>query len=140
MVGVQRLYLLSRGTWRLPWGGSFHRCESDSSVPLEVFATREKAEARRRELEAVAHHELSPFLFGDLNQLSRIDEEEFSLEVDKLGLPPPQGFEWEGRAFCDWSGWWDILAGDMTDDQRAGVWDLLDKLNFYTITVIELEE
>jgi hypothetical protein len=48
-------------------------------------------------------------------------------------LTPPEG------AASDWAAWWEANAPAMSDDQRARVWQALDKVRFYEVVETELE-
>jgi len=55
-----------------------------------------------------------------------------------MGLEPP--VEAESGKVRDWPSWWDQHAPRMTDQQRAKVWQALDRLRFYEIVETELED
>jgi hypothetical protein len=48
-----------------------------------------------------------------------------------VGKAPPVAF---------WLAWWDERVDAMTDAQREGLWGLLDRLRFHSVTEVNLED
>jgi hypothetical protein len=122
---------------------------TEGRVPLALYATRERAEARRRECEETARELVSPFAFppphNSLFYLTSVPYEGLREGVERLGLKPPGGRrgtragpgEFAPEA---WLGWWDERVDAMTDAQREGLWALLDRLHFRAVTEVRLED
>jgi hypothetical protein len=140
------VYVVSRLGWRVSiYGdrGYFSRHEDDRGVPVAAFASRDSANALCRVLEEEARREVTPFQFEDaLECMTSLDQETLCARLADLGLPPPSARQFpldgEGK-YVNWDAWWDHVAGGATDEQRAGVWALLDRIAFYEVVEAELE-
>jgi hypothetical protein len=138
---VQR-YAVDRGEGReelAPWP-VHNRGWPDPSemVPLRLFDRREQAEEHCRVLKRAAQAFLNPFaLLGPylrLDLLTSLRDEVLRDQILLLGLMPPVE-EWP-----DWAAWWRQTASLMTEEQRDGLWALLDKARLYEVTAVELED
>jgi hypothetical protein len=138
------VYIVQRLSWALGGdesGPSCYRDDGDQGTPLCCFRSRKQAEAYCRELEQQARRELSPFQFGEeLELLTSLKKPALDRGLRQLGLKPPTAkafrAEWGG---IDWRAWWDAVAADLTDAQREGIFDLLDRLRFYEVTQAEFD-
>jgi hypothetical protein len=108
---------------------------------VQSFRTRQQAEACRRELETKARQEVSPFRFAhELELVSSIGEMQFLARLEQLRISPPARQTTPYGDYYQWSQWWEGTVDDLTDEQTAAVWALLDRLKFYRVSAVELEE
>jgi hypothetical protein len=111
--------------------------------PVAAYADRAAAVARAEELECQARETVNPFLFlgtsseYELRSLTSLSSEEFDARLKKLfpAVRLPRMMQSEYR---DWFGWWAKLADRLTEEQRAAVWELLDRLKFYGMLTAEM--
>jgi hypothetical protein len=114
--------------------------------PVRAFRTREGAEAHRRALEADREgmEQLNPFEFGQsLAAVTSLTSRELARRLTALGLEPPDiepdeddgGEEWLG-----WFEWWQDAGEQLTAEQNAQVWNLLDRIRFYEVLEVELHD
>src|SRR5262249_15267779 len=118
----------------------FDREKHDGGVPVRAFVDRAKAEALRDELEREARRQTSPFhfLLADLEGLG--GAEAFCSALLELGAPaPPPEVLGDELPSEKWAAWWDGVSGDLTDEQREGVWALFKGHHFYEVEPAELD-
>jgi len=108
-------------------------------VPEVLLFDRETANCVRRERDLAARGLLNPFWLGIPDELSSLSESEFRERTRELGLIPPIPYGTSFGDVTDWWLWWDAKSADWTTEQRAAVWDLLDKVRLYEVVEIELE-
>jgi hypothetical protein len=102
--------------------------------PLLAFTTREAAQADAQRREAWERTGRNPFAFGEtLAERTTMPEGVFRDFLTDLGLTPPP----PRREEADWAGWWERNAPTMTQHQRQAVWDVLDRVRFYTVAALE---
>lgn len=128
------------------WSFSEFRPEEQKRVlgrPLVVCADKDAAGARAEELEREARQTLNPFLFVGPNEytlrsVTSLTAKQFTARLKKLfpESPPPGKNEDEEY---DWYGWWAGLADRLSEEQRAAVWELLDRLKFYGVMEAKME-
>jgi hypothetical protein len=93
-------------------------------IPVRAFARREDAQAYCEALRLRAMRELCPF---DVVAYDAPDEDEVIKGVERLGLPllrrsgRQQGAP---RLSLDLEGWWPHVVTQLTDEQRAALWEL----------------
>jgi hypothetical protein len=141
------VFVVQRLSWTVMQdesGPVFYRNEGDQGTPLCCFRDRERAEAYCRELQRQARRELSPFRFIQelefLEDLTSLSEKALCQGLRKLGLKPPtvRTFPTKWKTI-NWWAWWDAVAGDLSDAQREGIYELLDRLHFYEVVEAELD-
>lgn len=139
----KKLYLVQRLGWNVWEDGGRPACsrdENDCGVPVRAFNGRQQAEAFCREQERQARRELSPFQFR--HDFAEEEKERLIAGLIELGLQPPTPQEFPSLAYkglIEWRAWWDAVAPGLTDQQREGVWDLLEDIHFYEVAAINWE-
>jgi hypothetical protein len=134
------LYLVQAIGWELDEAASvqvphYRSPDQDNGAPQQAFHDRDQAEAYCAELEREKRAETNPFQYGaSLEQLTPLDAERFHDWVLDAGLEPPAVDESELRS---WQVWWAEQEPDMTELQRAKMWEALSWLRFYS--VVELK-
>jgi hypothetical protein len=130
--------------------GKYHDSDDESlafegsrPVPVKSFLSREKAEAHRDELERKERGDQNPFMWGGLGEsladYTTLKAETFLDRVRALGVKPPR-YDKRGRGkMFEVGGWWEDVSERMTDEQRHAVWDLLDKVRFFTVVPMQVE-
>jgi hypothetical protein len=103
--------------------------DTGSRVLLKAFADWGAAEAYRRELIAQGQQTLSPF---HLLPTDLPDELRTMLRELELPLPCPQDESNES-----WRAWWESSPDELTDEQRAAVWNVLGP-RLYEIVAVEV--
>jgi hypothetical protein len=111
--------------------------DTGSRVPLKLFPARAEAEAYRDELARRDCHTMNPFhLYAGVEPGP--DEETLCGRLRELGLAHiPPASVWY---LSEWRTWWDAQQDNLTDDQRAAVWNLFSVRPLYEVTEIELED
>ncbi len=152
-------YLVQRTAWdHMDWEPAWVRVTGSMSlqgavfdddrglrtVPVATLPFRAAAEAEARRLESEARGDYSPFWFGfDYDDVTGLPSAELAGRVAALGVsPPPDPPDDEdyGTKTAVWSAWWDEQSPTWTPGQRDAVWELFDKLHFYEVIEIELED
>jgi len=126
-------YVVHKRFWN--YNDEFYYVEG--RMPTKSFLTREKAEAYRKQIEPAARRFDNPFECEGLGEAdwTSLSKAELDAGLRKLGFTPPRD--------DDYFGWWLSEVGDTcTAEQRHGVYDLLDRVQFYEVvkTEVELEE
>jgi hypothetical protein len=131
-----KAYVVHRRNW---WYNDEFNEAFDAGSPVQTFLSRDKAEAYRREKECTARKRgelTNPFWFQglDWDDWSSLSQAAFDRRVSELGVEPLGR-----RPPYDW---WDKIEGDLTDEQRNVIWDLLDRVQLFEVveTTVELEE
>lgn len=107
-------------------------------VPEAVFADRAAAEIECARREREGRELLNPFWLGGLEAATSLSEVAFRSRVSALGVPsPPLAPNTYEHAHL--VVWWDTESPDWTADQRAAVWELLDKVRLFEVIETELE-
>jgi len=139
----KKLYLVQRLGWNV-WedGGrpACYRDEADCGAPVRAFNGRKQAEEFCREQERQARRELSPFQFR--HDFAEEEERKLIAGLTELGLQPPTAQEFPSSAYeglIEWRAWWGAVAPGLTDEQREGVWGLLEDIHFYEVVAIDWE-
>jgi hypothetical protein len=140
-------YLLFRPAYDMGGGVclNYNDDPTEGDVPLAMFGTREAAEAERARRVAEARQVVGPFAFApphfSLHRLTERSEEGLCRAVRACGLQYPtakaRSHEWGWPAL--WSDWWDQTVDQMSDGQRERVWNLLESLRFFDVTVEPVE-
>jgi hypothetical protein len=140
-------YLLSRPAYDTGGGGcrNFNGDPTEGVVPLALFGTRQAAEAERARRVAEARQAVGPFAFApphfSLDYLTARTEEDLCRAVRASGLQFPsakaRSHAWGWPLL--WSDWWDQGVDRMSDEQREGVWSLLESLRFFDVTEVSMQ-
>ncbi len=150
-VDGRTAYLLQRRA--LEPGGfctNYNGDPTEGVVPLALYATRGAAEADAGWREAEARRVASPFDFpGYHHNIWYVTSREFPAfreGAERLGLYPRGkkrgrwgGGEWDRYMPHCWADLWDECVDELTDEQRDGVWGLLDRLHFYEVVEVTLD-
>ena len=110
-------------------------------VPEAVFLNRAEAEQDRKRRELAPREFFNPFSFDwrNLTALTSTRLAVFRQKLAELGLtlPPPRPSYSEDNV--EYREWWDRESANWTPEQRAGVWDVFDKVRLFEVVEIELE-
>lgn len=135
-VECVKAYVVHQKQW---WYNDEYHQTLEPGTPVKTFLVREKAEVYRREKECSARKKgevTNPFSLQGLDwgDWASLPQGEFDQRMQQLGVTPL------GRN--DPWGWWDDVVGDLTDEQRNAIWDLLDQISLFEVveTEVELEE
>ena len=144
---ARSLFLVVRRGWRDRYEGGYDWFRNDegrpdkSGRPLAAYSDRAAAEARAAELEAEARATLNPFAFLEtywLQDYSSLALNHFEQKLRKLlpGIRLPRKDKHGERP---WLGWWARVVDRLSDEQRAAVWGLLDRVQFYKVVPSKLD-
>lgn len=103
-----------RGVWA-------DRPPASARVPIALFAARADANAHRDRLAVELRTILNPFVFSHASRRAATDDSREALDASRPPLPVPTG-----DSTVEWVEWFDLCQDEMTDDQRAVVWDVCD--------------
>lgn len=127
-------YLVARYEWQVTEDGSW-RVDDDPVEPVAFFASRAAAEDAARRLEREARAALTPFrMCRSLDLLTGRDAPALSAALRAIGLPPL------GDDHSTWPTWWEEHVVPLSDDARHLVWDVFNRLKFYCIDEVEVED
>ena len=120
-------YVLNRLNWRWSDAGLVRL---PGEVRVASFDDPQSAEAERRTREAAARERVNPFASG----LAPFEQTSMPPGVfrDWLldgGIDPPAEFDDPGA----WGRWWEAESPGWTADQRAKVWEALDRVRFFRV-------
>jgi hypothetical protein len=111
--------------------------------PLAVFTNKKDADARKEQLEREEREALSPFTFVGraeyhLRGVTSLSLEQFLAKLKEIAPKArlPKTSKYDER---DWNGWWEKYADTLSEEQRQGVWELLDRLELYRVMPTEVE-
>lgn len=121
----RRAVLAERSRWGWWW-----RSPPDARVPVSLFATRSEALATRDRLAAEVRQLVNPFVFIDPGLGAATADGREALALASPPLPVPTG---DGAA--EWTEWFDLCQDEMTDEQRAAVWELCGQPLFEVLRV-----
>jgi len=102
-------------------------------VAERVFTDRAAAEAHRLELERSVRTWANPLASGKPETLSSGGLPKFMQAIRAMGLPSRVAGE-------SWGEWWDHVYPEMRPEQRDAVWNLLDKLHYFVVVEVPLED
>jgi hypothetical protein len=106
------------------------RPSRDARVPVALFANRDSANALRDQMNAESRGTLNPFVFLAEDPNSVFHRKD--LEALRLPLPLPEHIPYRQS---EWIEWWDLCQDEVTDEQRAAVWQQCDRPLFEVIRV-----
>lgn len=142
-MSSRKAYLVERAAFsaadfdRAPFLESGYEDEP-SFTPVRAFADYEAADAHAAELTAEARAALPAALFAGYEMPG--GSEGLVALAERFGLPPPEfsarGLE-DGDEFREW---WAAYANDLTPEQRAAAWDLVDDVELYRVREITVED
>jgi hypothetical protein len=108
--------------------------------PVRAFRDRDRAESYRREQEVKARrasHCSNPFHYTwsyELPEISSLTEEEVLARVRQADWLVPDGPPY------DWSSWYDLMQANLPESELCRLYDLFDRVRFYEIVEMDLEE
>lgn len=121
-------FVVRRLNWR-PAGDAFVRLPGETR--LASFDTFDAAESDRIRREHEVRGRVNPFWCGTtFRALTTFPEPVFADWVADVGLTPP---ERPAVGFTDWAGWWAAGHATWTEEQRARVWDGLNRVRFFEV-------
>ncbi len=116
-----------------PEMGTFRRRNTGQGRPVKLFADKEAAFQFRRWREAEAREFRNPFLHGEkLEDLTTMPGGIFHDWLVEADLQPPLVSPFDPTV---WFQWW--RDEKMTEEQRAKVWQALDKVRFFDVIQLE---
>ena len=130
-----KAYVVRRKNWE--YNDEFFDCYGDGT-PVQTFLRREAAEEYRRKCEATSDHDgLNPFELGgnDLSDQTSLTPTELAERLAAAGLKPPRRPEGYG----EFSDWWSVHEKSFTPEQRAAVWEALDRVSFFEVAEVEID-
>ena len=152
---AQRVYVVRRHPeWELRpfWNGVWEYRAPRNGGVVRAFRSKERAEAFKARLEQrrrqrmpgprVNTFYLSRAWEMDYGRLTSFPESVLDDWLRDLGLTPPAPpphMAGRPRSSSDWAFWWGRTAPAMTEEQRAGMWKALDRVEFYEVVTLELE-
>ncbi len=128
-------HLVQRRSVLAPQVGWYHRRPADACVPLELFGIRAAAVEALGRFTADARRFANPFVFVEPSEGVATDSGRAELARLRFPLPVPAN-ELRG----EWIEWYDLCQDELSDDQRAAVWNLCDRPLFEVIRVEVSEE
>lgn len=131
------IYLVQKRWWWSWEDGNttvYQRVGEEGGSPVRAFTDRDRAEEFCRAQEQAMRADANPFLYGDkLEDLSSLEAAPFHDWLLDAGLTP-----WSKTSnFKNYRAWWFQVRREMTDLQRARVWEALDKVRFFEIVELE---
>jgi hypothetical protein len=123
------VHVLRRRNWRF---AGDHLVLLPGHVRLRSFADAGEAAKACREMNQKVRARVNPFRCGGptLRNQTGLDADRLHDWAIDQGLTPPEA--------GDWAAWWDEQSPKMTELQRDGMWQALDRLRFYE--VVELPQ
>lgn len=116
-------------------------------VPVALFATEHGAKIEVYRLTQILCARDNPFRFtSEWDELTDLSLEQTATRLVRKGLPPPppqhpeDTGKWLWRTVETWREWWDRESLNWTEEQRAAAWAVFDKLRFYDVIEIEMED
>lgn len=108
------------------------------SEPDRVFLSREAAQAHADRLNREVRELLNPFAGErEAGWLTTGGDRAFAAALKRLGVPSPKPPK---SQFYDWEGWWSRVCHELTAEQRDGIWDALDKYEWFAVRETTLED
>lgn len=121
-------FVLARLNWRRTPAG-FARLPGETR--LASFPTRAAADTEMWKRELAAREVVNPFAVGPAPfEQTSMPAPIFRDWLLDAGIDPPKKFDDPAA----WAGWWDRSAKKWSADQRAKVWEALDKVRFHAVT------
>jgi hypothetical protein len=152
-AAAQQVYVVRRHPgWELRphWYGVWDYRAPKRGGVVRAFRSKERAEAFKARLEQRRRQRMpkprvNPFYLSrywemDYGRLTRFPESVLDDWLRDLGLSPPVSpphMAGQPRSSWVWARWWEQTP--MTQEQRAGVWKALDRVEFYEVVTLELE-
>jgi hypothetical protein len=130
---------------QLHWEYNDNWYDIRTDEPIKAFRDRDSAELHRLELEEKVRdggYPSNPCEYaGGLAQASSLTEEQVVARLQEWGVPPPPRTT-DGRAQADFydDAWWLGLRERLSRRQFFDVWDLFDKVRFYEVVEINLDQ
>jgi hypothetical protein len=113
------------------------RAKAAGGTPVKLFVDREKAEAFREKQEEARRQKVNPFDYcSTLDDCTSFHPNVLRDWLLDAGLTPPTPTS--KNDLKTWKVWWNRSNKTMTEQQRAKVWEALDRFCFFE--VIELTQ
>jgi hypothetical protein len=132
----QRVYVVQQINWE--YNDEYY--SPGLPEPVRAFRDRGRAEAYRQEQEVKARRSAlcdNPFTYTwsyELPDISSLTEEEVLARVRQANWPVPDGPPYA------WSDWYDTMQAMLPESERCRLYDLFDRVRFYEIVEMDLEE
>jgi hypothetical protein len=122
-------FVVKRLNWAEQYDG--RRVRQPGGLAMASFATLDEAEAERARREAEAREHINPFACGEAVQYwTHLDEPRLRDWLMDHGVEPPAPGKKGGT---NWAAWWKKNQKKLSADQRAAVWEALDKVRFFAV-------
>jgi hypothetical protein len=122
-------YVVSRYRWWWwKWKAQYRRMPG--AVAVASFATFAEADAERARREAESRAKVNPFTCGGaVHHWTHLDEPRLRDWLMDHGIDPPAA----KNGTTDWAEWWKKNNKKLGAEKCAAVWEVLDKVRFYTV-------
>ena len=121
--------------------GFYAGCNAtESSRPLMAFHSQEKAIGHAQRLEREARLVLPPFLIGQPDRWCGDGVTALVERLTRLGLrdlPSAEVVAWEAAGA--WRRWWDAHGGELTPEQVAAIWKVMDAVELYRVVAVPVK-
>lgn len=140
-VPSRKAYVVQRLTWQ--YNDNWHDLENDE--PIKAFRDPELAELHRQELEEPERENWRNPLraAGPMENATSLSEEQLTARLVELGIEPPPLETVDGSTYRDYFGndeWWNRLWYTWRRQFVHQVWDLFDRVRFYEVVEIDLDQ
>jgi hypothetical protein len=132
----QKVYVVQQINWE--YNDEYH--DPGLPEPVRAFRDRGRAEAYRQEQEVKArraNHCTNPFHYTwtyELPEISSLTEEEVLARVRQADWPLPDGPPYA------WGAWYDTMQALLPESELYRLNDLFDRVRFYVVVEMDLEE
>ncbi len=122
-------FVVKRLNWAEQYGGKLLRRPGE--VAVVSFATRDEADAECATREADCRKRVNPFVCGSaVHCWTHLDEPRLRDWLMDHGINPPKARK---AGTANWAAWWKKNQKVLDDEKRAAVWEVLDKVRFFTV-------
>jgi hypothetical protein len=115
------------------------RGQEEEGEPLAAFKTANEAEEFKEECVKAYQATRSPFEFA-LKVSTSFPDKVLRDWILDLGLEPPPVASAGFRDWQRWLNWWSQVESAVTDWQRAQIWQVMDRIQPYTVITVDGEQ